>query len=72
MFSLGSKDIFLIKYSSSGDLIWIRQTGTTSSDCGNGVEVSPDGKFVYIVGEVGGSLDSQPYGGSLISLIVFL
>ncbi len=54
----GGTDIFLMKYNSSGALLWTRQTGTTGGDYGYGVAVSTDG-FIYVTGCTSGTLNSQ-------------
>ncbi len=59
---LGEQDIFLVKYNSSGALLWTRQTGSTTSDAGYGVAVSVDG-FIYITGETFGALNGQVSAG---------
>ena len=62
MLYLGSYDIILLKYDSSGALLWTRQTGTTGTDIGYGVAVSGDGS-IYVTGFTQGSLNGQVYAG---------
>ncbi len=59
---LGNQDIFLLKYNSSGSLLWTRQTGTTSQDEGYGVAISGDG-FIYVTGDTYGALNGQTSTG---------
>jgi len=42
-------DVFLAKYSASGDLLWVRQSGGTEQDTGRGLHVEWDGA-VYQAG----------------------
>ena len=62
MLYLGSYDIILLKYNSSGALLWTRQTGTTGGDQGYVVAVSGDGS-IYITGYTEGSLNGQVSSG---------
>ena len=62
---LGGYDIFLLKYNSSGALLWTRQTGTTSDDGANGVTVSGDG-FIYVTGYTPGALNDQVSAGTYL------
>ena len=55
MFLLGSNDIILLKYDSTGVRQWTRQIGTTGADQGIGLAVSSDGNFIYVTGYVYGS-----------------
>ena len=59
----GTFDAFLAKYDPSGDLLWVRQLGTPSSDRCKGVAVDSAGN-VYIggstYGSLGGPKPSQP------------
>ena len=58
----GGYDIFLMKYDSTGSVLWTSQLGSTGADEGSGVAVSGD-KFIYVTGYTGGSLNSQPNKG---------
>ena len=67
MYFLGLDDIFLLQYDSSGDLLWTRQTGSTSGgDYGYGVAVSGDG-LMYVTGYTGASLNGQVSAGIYIT-----
>ena len=58
-FTAGSSDVFLAKFSSSGDLIWDKTWGGTASDKSTGLVLSSDGTYV-----VSGSTSSFGAGGS--------
>jgi chitodextrinase len=65
----GGKDMFLIKYDSSGNKLWTRMFGTATDDRANGVAVDSGGN-VYVVGTTSGNLDGETInGGSDIALI---
>jgi hypothetical protein len=48
--SQGQEDIFIVKYSPEGDLIWVRQFGGDrdewNSDCSGGLAINKDGQLV--------------------------
>ena len=62
-FGAGGRDAFLLKYASTGSLVWQRTYGTAPSstssadEFGNAVAVAPDGS-VYITGQYG---DGNPF-----------
>lgn len=59
--SVGGYDVFVARYSTAGDTIWMRQGGTPNNDYGNGIflhQVS-----VYVVGRTDGPLDGNPQRG---------
>jgi len=60
----GDKDIFLVKYNTSGDRQWTLQLGTASEDIGYGVAVSSNGNNIFVTGSTSASLDSQTYSGN--------
>ena len=60
--TIGGSDIFLLKYNSSGALLWTRQTGTTNEDVGYGVAVSGDGS-IFVTGRTSGALNGQVSAG---------
>ena len=69
--SLGSKDIFLVKYDSSGTKKWTKQFGTSSSDEGTGVTTDSSGN-IYVTGKTSGNLDANTSsGGEDIFLVKF-
>ena len=47
--SAGGYDIFLVKYDSSGNVLWAKSAGGTSSDAGSGVSTDPSGN-AYLTG----------------------
>ncbi|MFH1654017.1 MAG: SBBP repeat-containing protein [Pseudomonadota bacterium] len=59
----GSKDIFLIKYDSSGNKIWTRQIGSSSIDEAKSVATDKDGN-IYITGYTQGGLDNNTNSGA--------
>jgi uncharacterized delta-60 repeat protein len=61
--SLGSTDIFLVKYNSSGTKQWTKQLGTNSMDSGNGVTTDSSGN-IYVTGSTSGGLDGNTSSGS--------
>ena len=48
--SAGQHDIFVAKYNSQGDLIWIRSAGGSDGDAGSAIALDPSGN-VYVTGE---------------------
>ncbi len=60
--SAGSRDIFVTKTDSSGNLVWARRMGATESDQANGIAVDDSGN-VYTTGSFGGTVDFNPGGG---------
>jgi len=62
--SLGSLDIFLVKYNSSGTKQWTKQFGTSSMDEGTGVTTDSSGN-IYVTGSTYlGGLDGNTSSGS--------
>ena len=60
--SIGSVDVFLTKYNSSGTKQWTKQFGTTSTD--RGVAVTTDNSSsVYVTGETSGGFDGYTHSG---------
>lgn len=67
----GMRDYFIVKYDSSGNRVWVRQSGTTGDDIAYGVAVDSSGN-VYVTGATGGSLDGQANsGGADIFLVKY-
>jgi hypothetical protein len=59
----GGEDLFVGKFdSATGDLIWIRQRGTTEDDGANGVAVNAENQ-VYVAGFAYASLDGGTHQG---------
>ncbi len=64
----GLSDNFLVKYSASGERLWLYQWGSAGNDVAYAVAVAPDGK-VYVSGYTEGSLgDVANKGGKDIFL----
>lgn len=59
----GTLDIQLLQFSSFGELLWKRGTGTSLNDEGYGVSVSADGLYVYVTGYTEDSLNGQTFAG---------
>lgn len=59
----GSSDIFLIKYDTNGNKLWVKQMGTTSDDIAYAVAVDKDGN-AYVVGYTGSGIDGNAHIGS--------
>ncbi len=49
-FGAGYYDLFLVKFNSSGDLIWAKTVGGTDSDWGNSVAPTSDGGYIVTGG----------------------
>lgn len=58
--SAGSNDIFLVKYNSAGNLVWIKNIGSINDDKGRGLVVDENG-YCYITGYFTGTVDFGPY-----------
>jgi len=66
----GGRDIFLAKYDTSGNPLWIRQTGSSNEDHSRAVTVNSGGN-VYITGTTLGILSDPGNGGSDLFLVVY-
>lgn len=62
-FGAGGQDVLLLKYDSSGNLIWAKTWGGPNNDSGNAVLVGNDGS-VYVVGQ------TQSYGAGWYDVLV--
>lgn len=62
--SAGGTDIFLIKYNSSGALVWGYGFGSTANDYGYGIALDNSGNVV-ITGSIRGTVDFDPTAGTL-------
>jgi gliding motility-associated-like protein len=51
-----SADIFLVKLSSSGEVIWAKREGTAGSDSGNSIKLTGDDTFI-----ISGSWGAKPF-----------
>ena len=61
--SAGDRDLFVVKYNSSGTKQWTKQIGTSSYDNASGVATDSSGN-VYVTGETSGGLDNNTNAGS--------
>src|SRR5262249_24301705 len=52
--SAGGTDIFVAKYSTSGELVWVKRAGGTGADQANGIGVDSSGNS-YVTGLFNGS-----------------
>lgn len=52
-------DAFVVKYNSTGGLLWERSWGTSEPDLGNGVAVDGGSGLVYVVGTTRGSMGAD-------------
>jgi hypothetical protein len=59
--ALGFGDAFLVKYSSAGELLWVRQLGTSQPDDAASVSAAADGG-AFVVGVTRGVLDGARDG----------
>jgi len=59
--NLGKEDVFIVKYSSNGQMLWSKQFGTDSTDVGNGIYVDNKGN-IYITGTTTGKLGKSSFG----------
>jgi hypothetical protein len=59
--SFGKEDIFLVKYSPAGEMIWTRQFGSDSTDVAQGIFVDAKG-FLYLTGATMGVLGTTGNG----------
>jgi Beta-propeller repeat len=57
----GGQDCFLSKFDPNGQLLWIRQWGTSSDDGANGMALDQGGN-IYVVGYTSGRLGSASFG----------
>ena len=67
--NIGKRDIFLIKYNSSGTKQWTKQQGTSSNDSGRDVTTDSSGN-IYVTGYTNGGLDGNTNSGSYDIFIV--
>lgn len=60
MTSSGSRDIFISKLDTSGNLIWANRIGSIGADRGHSIALDNIDDFLYITGEYSGSPDFDP------------
>jgi hypothetical protein len=61
--NFGKEDVFVVKYNSDGQMIWLQQFGTDSTDIGKGIYVDTNG-YVYITGITNGKFGKSSFGKS--------
>ncbi len=59
----GASDAFIAKYSSAGDLQWVRQQGSAAADSGTGISIDADGNL-FISGSTAGTLGDASFGNN--------
>jgi hypothetical protein len=59
----GNEDVFVVKYDSSGQMKWVKQYGTDSTDIGKGICTDTEG-FVYVSGMTLGKMGNSALGKS--------
>lgn len=52
-------DVFVVKYNSTGGLLWETSWGTSDLDAGNGVAVDDGSSLLYVVGTTRGSMGAD-------------
>jgi hypothetical protein len=58
-------DVFLAKYDTNGNQVWIQQFGTSGSDNAFGIDIDSDG-FIYLTGYTTGDLGGTNAGGDSV------
>lgn len=54
----GGRDVIVVKYDPAGNVVWLRQFGSTNNDWGNAIAVDANGNS-FIVGDTLGQLPDQ-------------
>ncbi|MCO5142164.1 MAG: SBBP repeat-containing protein [Oligoflexia bacterium] len=62
--SAGGFDAFVAKYDTSGNLLWVKQFGTTSFDAITGIAINSAESRVYVSGYTEGTIAQASYGGA--------
>lgn len=57
----GRSDVFVEKFSQTGDLLWTKQFGTSSSDFNGGISADDSGN-IYVTGSTAGALEGTNHG----------
>ncbi len=61
----GSKDAFITKHNSQGNIEWVRQFGSDADDCINSLTIDTIKKDIYVTGYTKGVLEgTNSYGGT--------
>jgi hypothetical protein len=61
--NFGKEDVFIIKYNSDGQMLWLKQYGTDSTDIGKGIYIDNKG-YVYVTGITSGKFGKSSFGKS--------
>lgn len=64
--SSGSRDIFILNLSSSGEFDWANKIGDSGADRGHDIAIDNTNNFIYLTGEYSGSPDFDPGTGSYV------
>eukprot|EP00981_Chlorochromonas_danica_P010854 scaffold3486_cov185-Ochromonas_danica.AAC.1 len=67
----GNQDIFVVKYSASGDLIYTKLYGTSSDDGANGIRIDSLNN-IYLTGSTNGALNGETSIGSMDAFLMKL
>ena len=67
--SIGGKDVFIMKYNTSGTKQWSRQLGTSHNDYGRGISVDSSGN-IYAAGVTTGQSDGNSHFGGEDSFVM--
>jgi hypothetical protein len=59
--NFGKEDVFIVKFNSEGQMLWLKQSGTDSTDIGKGIYIDNKG-YVYVTGTTSGKLGKSSYG----------
>ncbi len=57
------RDVFLVKYRSTGEKLWSRQVGSMGEDAPGGIAIDSEGG-IYIAGSANGSVNSNAHRGN--------
>lgn len=57
------RDIFIAKYDSQGDLIWVKQIGGPEDDAGSAIAIHPLNGHIYVTGTFAQTVDFDPGPG---------
>lgn len=61
--NFGKEDVFIVKYNSDGQMLWLKQFGTDSTDIGKGIYIDFKG-YVYLTGTTSGKFGKSSLGKS--------
>jgi hypothetical protein len=64
--SIGSNDVFVAKYDTAGNVIWVIRAGSTASDTASTVSLSPN--YLYVIGNYGGDMNFYYVDGTPFNL----